>query len=125
MARRGQTYGVRTDNPNDGKIENKPSKYVGLLFMAFNSDIGNQFEFTQKNWANNPGFPAVPAGFPPPGVDPVIGQTKQDAARPDMEGAAIWGDPSSLKTVATVPQAVKMKGGEYFFMPSLAFLSSL
>ncbi|EJB02331.1 hypothetical protein Rleg9DRAFT_7368 [Rhizobium leguminosarum bv. trifolii WSM597] len=125
MARRGQTYGVRTDNPNDGIVENKPESYVGLLFMAFNSDIGNQFEFTQKNWANNPRFPAVPAGFPAPGVDPVIGQTPSDAARPDMEGAATWGDPSSLKTVPTVPRAVTMKGGEYFFMPSLPFLRSL
>jgi Dyp-type peroxidase family len=125
MARRGQTYGVRTDNPNDGKTENKPSKFVGLLFMAFNSDIANQFEFTQKNWANNPDFPAVPAGFPAPGVDPVIGQLPPNMARPDMEGAVIWGDPDSLKTVATVPQAVTMMGGEYFFMPSLAFLRSL
>ncbi len=125
MARRGQTYGVRTDNPNDGKIANKPEKYVGLLFMAFNSDIGNQFEFTQKNWANNPGFPAVPPGFPAPGVDPVIGQTPNDAARTKMEAATQWGNPKSLKKVATVPRAVTMKGGEYFFMPSLAFLRSL
>lgn len=63
MARRGQTYGVRTDNPNDGRIDNKPDKNVGLLFMAFNSDIGKQFEVTQKNWANNPGLPASLPGF--------------------------------------------------------------
>jgi Dyp-type peroxidase family len=125
MARRGQTYGVRTDNPNDGRTDNKPQKHVGLLFMAFNSDIGNQFEFTQKNWANNPGFPRVPTGFPPPGVDPVIGQMPNDATRPDMEGATAWGDPGSLTITAAVPRAVTMKGGEYFFMPSMAFLKAL
>jgi Dyp-type peroxidase family len=125
MARRGQTYGVRTDNPNDGRTDNKPDKNVGLLFMAFNSDIGNQFEFTQEKWANSAGFPKVPPGFPPPGIDPVIGQMPNDGPRPNMEGAENWGDPGSLKTVATVPRAVTMKGGEYFFMPSLAFLRSL
>jgi Dyp-type peroxidase family len=125
MARRGQTYGVRTDNPNDGRIDNKPDKNVGLLFMAFNSDIGNQFEFTQKNWANNPGFPRVPAGFPSPGVDPVIGQMPSDGQRPDMEGTTEWGNPAALMTTPAVQRAVTMKGGEYFFMPSLAFLRAL
>lgn len=125
MARRGLTYGIRTDDLNDDSIANKPEKDVGLLFMAFNSDIGNQGEFTQKLWANNPNFPKVPAGFPPPGVDPIIGQTPQNGPRPDMEGAVIWGDPASLQQASTIPQVVTMKGGEYFFMPSLAFLRSL
>lgn len=75
MARRGQTYGVRVDGLNDGKIENKPEREFGLVFMAFNSNIGNQFEFTQITWANNPEFPEVPAGSAQPGTDPVIGQT--------------------------------------------------
>jgi hypothetical protein len=30
-----------------------------------------------------------------------------------------------MKTVPAVPRAVTMKGGEYFFMPSLAFLRHL
>ncbi len=125
MPRRGQTYGVRTDNPNDGLLDNKPTGNVGLLFMAFNADIRNQFEFTQIQWANNPAFPQVKAGVPQPGVDPVIGQTPGDAARPSMTAAKEWGDPGSLKTVSPVPRTVTMKGGEYFFMPSLAMLRAL
>jgi Dyp-type peroxidase family len=125
MARRGQTYGVRVDNPNDGKITNKPKRDVGLLFMAFNSDIGKQFEFTQITWANDPGFPQVPAGSTQPGVDPVIGQTPSDAGRPKMTSPKVWGDPGSMVTASPVPRAVTMKGGEYFFMPSLACLRNL
>jgi Dyp-type peroxidase family len=125
MARRGQTYGVRTDDPNDGKLANKPSKDVGLLFMAFNVDIAAQFEFAQATWANNPGFPKVPAGVGAPGLDPVIGQ----GARPDIRCPLHWGadpaDPKAYKTTSAVPQAVTMKGGEYFFMPSLAFFRAL
>lgn len=122
MARRGQTYGVRTDQPNDGKIANKPHKDVGLLFMAFNSNIAQQFEFAQSTWANNPGFPKVPAGASNPGIDLVIGQ----GARPGIHCPVAWGDLSSKQAATTaVPQTVTMKGGEYFFMPSLAFLRSL
>ena len=113
------------DDPNDGKIKNKPTGFVGLLFMAFNSDIGKQFEFTQETWANNPAFPEVPAGFAAPGVDPVIGQTPKDAARAKMTVPRAWGNPASMATVAPLPRAVTMKGGEYFFMPSLAFLRAL
>jgi hypothetical protein len=32
---------------------------------------------------------------------------------------------ATMKTVNAAPQAVTMKGGEYFFMPSIAFLKSL
>ncbi len=122
MARRGQTYGVRTDQPNDGRIENKPSKDVGLLFMAFNADIAQQFEFAQSTWANNPGFPRVPPGAGAPGLDLVIGQSP--TPRPDIHCPVAWGG-STISTTTATPQAVTMKGGEYFFMPSLAFLRSL
>lgn len=125
MPRRGQTYGVRTDDPNDGKIWNKPTKDVGLLFMAFNANIAEQFEFAQKSWANFAGFPKVPAGRLAPGLDMVIGQGN----RPDIDGPTMWGanfgEADQHKVVAPAPQNVTMKGGEYFFMPSMPTLSSL
>ena len=128
MARRGQTYGVRTDDPNDGQLTNKPKKGVGLLFMAFNANISEQFEFAQKTWANNVGFPKVPAGRGIPGLDMVIGQGQ----RPTIDCPTKWGadfakvaPKEEHKEVASVPQAVTMKGGEYFFMPSLPTLASL
>ena len=124
MARRGQTYGVCTDGLNDGKIVNKPTKDVGLLFMAFNADIGEQFEFVQKNWANFGGFPKVPAGVGTPGPDLIIG----NGARPDIECPVQWGSAIGVpprKTTRAPKAAVTMKGGDYFFMPSIAFLRSL
>lgn len=122
MARRGQTYGVRVDNPNDGKLANKPEGDVGLLFMAFNADIGQQFEFAQRTWANNAGFPRVQPGQGQPGLDPVIGQ----GVRPQAEFPREWGVDATVagatRLSAQVPEAVTMKGGEYFFMPSLSYL---
>jgi Dyp-type peroxidase family len=119
MARRGQTYGTRTDDPNatDLPLSKRPTGGVGLLFMAFNAELEAQFDFTQSTWANNAGFPAGPAE---PGLDQVIGQ----GTRPKAHCPVTWGG-STNKLVKAAPQAVTMRGGEYFFMPSLAFLKAL
>ncbi|WP_033292237.1 Dyp-type peroxidase [Amycolatopsis jejuensis] len=121
MARRGVTYGERADDPTaDLPPSARPSGGVGLLFMAFNSVLGNQFEFTQTLWANNPGFPIVPGTKP--GLDPVIAQGSREPAG----NVTTWGDPTGTPITADpVPQAVTLKGGEYFFAPSLAFLRGL
>jgi len=120
LARRGQTYGQRTDDPGaDLPPSSRPAGGVGLLFMAFNVDLGQQFDFVQDRWVNNPGFPN-PNGGAEPGLDPVIGQ----GARKEGTYFPIW-DAAASRTTAAVPQAVTLKGGEYFFMPSLAFLRYL
>jgi Dyp-type peroxidase family len=119
MARRGVTYGERPDDPNaDVPPAARPSGGVGLLFMAFNSVLGNQFEFTQAVWADNPGFPIVDGVTP--GLDPVIGQGERGTSDYTVE----WGG-SAQRTADPVPQSVTLRGGEYFFMPSLAFLRAL
>ncbi|MET8846930.1 Dyp-type peroxidase [Amycolatopsis sp. NPDC004625] len=119
MARRGVTYGERPDDPNaDVPPAARPSGGVGLLFMAFNSVLDNQFEFTQSLWADNPGFPIVDGVTP--GLDPVIGQGE----RAPSDYTVDWGG-SAQRTADPVPQSVTLRGGEYFFMPSLAFLRSL
>jgi hypothetical protein len=87
--------------------------------MAFNSELSNQFEFTQSAWANNAGFPiGSPNGNP--GLDQVMGH----GTRPKTKCPVAWNG-ATMKTVNAAPQAVTMKGGEYFFMPSIAFLKSL
>ncbi|PSJ30561.1 peroxidase [Streptosporangium nondiastaticum] len=114
MARRGQTYGERTEG-------DLPETGVGLLFMAFNSDLNKQFEFTQHTWANNPGFPQPEKqDDPDPGLDQVIGQ----GDRPPATWPKVWGEEEGQE-VPAMAQAVTMKGGEYFFMPSLPFLRGL
>ncbi|WP_433347326.1 Dyp-type peroxidase [Microtetraspora malaysiensis] len=118
MARRGQTYGTRTDRPwDDAPPKTRPTGGVGLLFMAFNSSLQGQFEFTQQTWADNPGFPSDGTGH-----DPVIGQGKRNVK---VRYPKAWGSDKPSPPQPQVPQTVTMKGGEYFFMPSLAFLKSL
>ncbi|GAA2215723.1 Dyp-type peroxidase [Nonomuraea monospora] len=118
MARRGQTYGERADQPwDDSPPENRPSGEVGLLFMAFNGSLLDQFEFTQQSWANNADFEVEATGH-----DPVIGQGERDLK---VTFPKAWGKPGKSDPQAQVAQTVTMKGGEYFFAPSLAYLRNL
>jgi len=99
-----------------------PEYGVGLLFMAYNADIGRQFKFTQKNWVNNAGFPFQPNG--PHGMDPVIGQ---GPIAPNVQKLPKQWDRLDQGTEQDVDFGgfVIMRGGEYFFSPSLSFLKGL
>ncbi|MBO0930818.1 Dyp-type peroxidase [Fibrella aquatilis] len=125
MARRGIPFGPpRTDGPNDGQIYNKPEGGVGLLFMSYQASLEKQFEVIQRNWANSPNMPdnTNPNGSVPAiGVDLVIGQG--DGTRTGKY-ATTWGDSGSMSP-ATFAQFVNMKGGEYFFAPSMTFLENI
>lgn len=114
MARRGITYGKRKQV--DGELQGTPTGRVGLLFMAYQSNIENQFEFTQASWANSENFVQ-----PGTGVDPIIGQ---GGALPQQHPAG-WNNAGAQKDSSLFANFVSMKGGEYFFAPSLAFFRNL
>ena len=90
--------------------------------MAYNSNIDQQFKFVQQNWANNTNFPVEPSGTH--GIDPVIGQGVNEPH--DQKMPKEWDNPDK-GTDDNCPFAgfVKMRGGEYFFSPSLTFLKNL
>jgi Dyp-type peroxidase family len=120
MARRGITYGTRNAELNDEgniiELKDKPVGGVGLLFMAYQNSLENQFEFTQASWANNPNFVK-----PNTGIDPVIGE-KSEAATPQQQPTD-WG--SNTKKPIDFHGFVTMKGGEYFFAPCISFFKNL
>jgi hypothetical protein len=86
--------------------------------MAYNRELASQFEFTQKAWANSPTFPA---GGTPPKLDPIIGQGPIGAQHWPKE----WDNPSAGTAPLSFQGFVRLRGGEYFFAPSLDFLKSL
>jgi Dyp-type peroxidase family len=120
MARRGIPFGKRTDDPFDGKIETKPTRGVGLLFMSYQASIENQFEVIQKHWANNEDCITRDKNDSP-GLDLIIGQGTSQK----LGGyAKTWDDKKSIKQFG-FDQFVTMKGGEYFFAPSIPFLQKI
>ena len=140
MARRGIPYGRRDVSTEiDPSIPQMPDGGVGLLFMSFQKSIENQFEFIQKNWVNEVAFPksTISAidldakGHPtvniPSGIDPIIGQDVHSSTNHGNTNkstgafASDYNNPATLSK-CTFDQFVHLKGGEYFFAPSIAFL---
>lgn len=120
ITRRGIPYGTRSKHPEaEQTLEDLPSRNVGLLFMCFQASIADQFAFMQQSWVNSENFV-----LPATGQDPVISQAP--AAPPPIPQT--W-RPDYGKPAPTVPFSfghfVTLKGGEFFFAPSLPFLRSL
>ena len=105
ITRRGIPYGKQNS-----------AEEKGLLFMCFQSNLKRQFTFIQHTWVNAPGFPPFRGR---PGVDPLISQGNA--------GEQCWpkqyGSEDEFKF--NFAGFIKMRGGEYFFAPSLTFLKSL
>lgn len=126
VARRGITYGARNRHPNAFQaLDDLPAGGVGLLFMCFQSSIRRQFAFMQRAWANNQGFLRARTG-----LDPVIGQL--DREKPNGKVAEripqTWRPEYGAEkpeVAASFDGFVTMKGGEFFFAPSIPFLQRL
>ncbi|MEG4444394.1 Dyp-type peroxidase [Microcoleus sp. AT9_B5] len=98
------------------KVQPASGEKVGLLFLCFQRDIFNQFMFMQKNWANNQHFVNYTTG-----LDGIAGQGKKQ-----IEGQAWpkeWG--KDEKVPFDFYNFVTMKGGEFFFAPSISFLKNI
>lgn len=116
MARRGITYGCRVQDPDSKEFVDKPNDGVGLLFMSYQASIEKQFHFMQTAWVNNDGFPKVGVG-----IDPVIGEGASALPQtwPPTYGSLAGGVSSLFRGFVT------LKGGEYFYAPSLSGLKAL
>lgn len=125
IARRGISFGPVTLDP-------APGDSVGLLFLCAQSSIPDQFEFIQALWSNFEQFLQ-----PGTGLDAVIGQLPPSESRdqaleqpwPKVYGSHNQLDFSQQPPAPTSPffpkrvgQWVTMRGGEYFFVPSLSAL---
>ena len=107
IIRRGMPYGPPWD---DGP----PGEARGLLFVACNVRISEQFEFIQQQWLND-GSPFGLGNIP----DPIGGGWDPEAPR----AIAVGGRPPLVRS--PLPSFVTTAGGEYFFVPSIPGLRAL
>lgn len=109
LLRRGRSYG---DRPADKYADDGAER--GLLFLCLNASIERQFEFVQQTWINNPVFGGLYRES-----DPLVGdQTCAD------RGMTVQGQPVRTR-VAGLTRFTTVKGGAYFFLPSLSALRYL
>jgi Dyp-type peroxidase family len=118
IIRRARLYG----DPFVGSPTNtNPNGEVGILFNCFNADISRQFELVQFTWANSTKIKNL---YNDP--DPIIG-TNEISHNGLPQNFTIQGCPFN-KTVTDLKRFVKIKGGAYFFFPSISsirYLASL
>jgi len=114
IARRSMTYGQRKTPPFERQPrEDLPTGDVGILFGAYQASIANQFAFIQS-WLTRTDFSRDGVG-----VDPITGARRPGSAntwRLSPAGPAVRSDFGSFVT---------LKGGEFFFAPSMPFLAML
>lgn len=114
IVRRGVSFG-------ENDLTKEPETGSGLLFLCFQADIENQFNFMQSAWANQKNFCKINVG-----PDPLIGQGSEKKSG-EAVGTQKW--PKKWGKSETVEYDFKlwiaMKGGEYFFAPSISFLKNI
>ncbi|HJQ24099.1 MAG TPA: peroxidase [Blastocatellia bacterium] len=108
VIRRGRPYGV----PEDAKVC-KDRVPCGIIFIAINSSIKRQFEFVQQTWVDDQKFDGLYDN-----KDSVTGDND------DMTVMVIQAQPVR-KRIRNVPRFVQVRGGGYFFLPSITALKYL
>jgi Dyp-type peroxidase family len=126
IVRRGIPYGKPMPGVADHtEVDADPAAPRGLLFMCFQANIEKQFEFIQRTWVDNEHFPTGILTFgifqKDTGDDPLIGQDRDESQRWPKS----WGNRNLGKKSFNFESAITLKGGEYFFAPSIPFLRSL
>ena len=113
IMRRGLPYGKYV--PDGEPVNDQDDR--GLIFMALNASLFRQFEFVQQQWVEY-------------GNDARQGNDK-DVLVGNHEGKGkfvVQGttDPANPPFIcASLPNFVEMRGGDYFFMPSLTALQMI
>jgi Dyp-type peroxidase family len=129
LLRRGIPFGNSLGAPEHGNAKEEFPHDRGLLFLAYQRSIADQFEFVQEQWVNDPNFPCTSAktshpstdqghictANEPDGQDPIIAQSSIDKTF-RLPSSQVSGCP--VHTL-DVKHFVTTTGGEYFFQPSI------
>jgi deferrochelatase/peroxidase EfeB len=117
ILRRGREYGSGL-SPQDALAPappNEPSR--GLHFICLNGNILRQFEFLQNAWIANTKFAAMSGES-----DPLLGNRQPIWGCPVTTDFNIPKGDGLRQRVSGLEQFVTVRGGAYFFLPSLRVL---
>ncbi|KAF7911766.1 uncharacterized protein EAE98_011881 [Botrytis deweyae] len=122
IIRRGISYGGEVTPEEKAAQKSDDEKERGLLFVCYQSDIRNGFNFLTTRWASNHHFPDRKdkfVGEHGPGIDAIVGQ-RLDHHPPRSIGLPDGKDPTEARV--QLDRWVVQRGGEYFFSPGIQAL---
>jgi deferrochelatase/peroxidase EfeB len=118
MVRRGREYGDRL-TPDEALGNGSDGGERGIHFICLVGNILRQFEFVQNSWMMGTKFNALSDESDPllGSRAPVAGRSADTFSQPQETGVGT--------RYAEIPQFITVRGGAYFFLPSLSALRYL
>ncbi len=118
ILRRGREYGPELSPQNALAPAPPDDPERGLHFICLNANISRQFEFLQNAWTTNTKFSRLTGES-----DPLIGNREPLPGCPITADFKIPKEGGLRRRISSLPQFVTVRGGAYFFLPSLRALS--
>ena len=115
IGRRSMNYDS-IGRPTD--LSDAPKGGVGMLFQCYQKSIVDQFEHIQANWASNRRFPRDGDR-----ADRIVGQRFGRVSENPWNKS--WGVSGEESIPFDMGNIVWLKGGEYFYTPSIRYFEAL
>ena len=119
LLRRGRPYGAFVPD-GEALKPGPPDEDIGLRFICLNANISRQFEFVQTAWVTGTKFGGLTQES-----DPLLGNRQPVAGCPVTDFFSLPQASGASLRLHQVPQFVTVRGGAYFFLPSLSALRYL
>lgn len=116
IIRRGRPYGPLIDRESALRGE-APGLPSGIYFISLNANIARQFEFIQNAWIVNAKFNGMDGE-----TDPLLGNRVPSSGNCPMDTFTLPQPSGPDRRIAGLPQFVAVRGGAYFFLPSIRAL---
>lgn len=117
ILRRGREYGPELSPEQALQPPPAAEPARGLNFICLNANISRQFEFLQNAWIASSKFAGLTRES-----DPLLGNRRSLPGCPVTASFTVPGSNGLPHRVSALPRFVTVRGGAYFFLPSLRAL---
>jgi deferrochelatase/peroxidase EfeB len=117
IIRRGRPYGAVVDHRESVLRGKPPGVASGIYFISINANIARQFEFIQNAWIVSTKFNGMDGES-----DPLLGNRVPTPGDRPTDGFSLPQPSGPNRRIPALPQFVTLRGGAYFFLPSLRAL---
>jgi deferrochelatase/peroxidase EfeB len=120
LLRRGRKYGTNV-TPQQAIVEQRgDGEEHGIYFICLNANIVRQFEFVQNAWIMGTKFDGLTEEN-----DPLIGNRLSIGRESPADSYTLPQPERAPRRLTGIPQFVTVRGGAYFFLPSIRVLQFL